>query len=237
MKNKQIILGLLGALITILIILVGYMNNTQKSKACIIGMNSTSVEVIPTEAESAINPEPTGTVTVECSSEYVSIPAVIDDYTTALYESGFRYYEIPKEYTKGDFPEIVQSYLWSQCKERGLDYYIVVALIERESGYNPNITGDSGDSKGYMQIQEKWHKWRMDAEGVTDLYSPYGNIKVGLHLLSDLYIKYGDWSKVLMCYNMGQSGAKRYWDKGIYSSAYSRGILERAQEIKQVLQD
>lgn len=32
--------------------------------------------------------------------------------------------------------------------------------------------------KGYMQIYEKWHTERMEAEGVTDLFNPYQNIRV-----------------------------------------------------------
>ena len=41
----------------------------------------------------------------------------------------------------GCFPEIVQVYLWCECKEYGVDYYTVVALIERESGYHWDKAG------------------------------------------------------------------------------------------------
>ena len=213
---------------------------TQESKAFSVECDAT-IEIPTTEAVEDVatitTPEPTGTITLESPNDYISFTELVDNYATYLQDSGFRYYQIPEVYEKGAFPENVQAYLWSLCKERELDYYIVVALIERESGYNPNCTGDSGASKGYMQIQEKWHKWRMDTEDVTDLYDPYGNIRVGLNFLGDLHDKYGDWTKVLMCYNMGQSGAKKCWDKGIYSTAYSRRILQRAQEIEQELKD
>lgn len=104
------------------------------------------------------------------------------DWGLELYESGFKYYQIPQEYIDegGCFPEVVQAYLWCLCEERGINYYVVVALIERESRYQWDATGDNGNSKGYMQIYENWHKERMEAEGVTDLYDPYGNIRVGL---------------------------------------------------------
>lgn len=164
------------------------------------------------------------------------------DWGADLYESGFRYYEIPQEYkdTGGCFPEVVQAYLWCLCKDRGVDYYMVLALIERESGYKWNMTGDNGNSKGYMQIYEKWHKDRMQAEGVTDLYNPYQNIRVGLSCLQEIQDKYLESSGencVLMVYNMGETTAKKNWSKGIYSTEYSRSILSRAQEIKQELQD
>lgn len=38
-----------------------------------------------------------------------------------------------------------------------------------------------------------------------------------------------------MVYNMGESGAKKLWAKDIYSSAYSREVIARAQELRQEL--
>lgn len=152
----------------------------------------------------------------------------------------FGYYEIQQEYKDagGCFPEIVQVYLWCECKEYGVDYYTVLALIERESGYHWDKVGDNGNSKGYMQIYEKWHTERMEAEGVTDLFNPYQNIRVGLNCLREIQDKYlassGE-NCVLMVYNMGESGAKKLWAKDIYSSAYSREVISRAQELRQEL--
>lgn len=163
------------------------------------------------------------------------------DWGGEIYEDGFRFYEIPEEYSRegGCFPEVVQVYLWSLCKEREIDYYTVVALIERESGYKYDAAGDGGKSKGYMQIGERWHKERMAEEGVEDLYNPYGNIRVGLNFLqslSDRYLDNSGISCVLMAYNMGESTAKSFWADGVYSTAYTRGILARADEIKQAVQ-
>lgn len=149
----------------------------------------------------------------------------------------FSYYQIPDKYSKagGSLPEEVQRYLWDLCKERELDYYIVIALIERESGYRCNASGDYGNSKGYMQVQERWHRERMEAEAVEDLYDPYGNVRVGLNFLQELYEEHGasGTNCVLMVYNMGEQKAIEHWKNGIYSTEYSREILDRAQEIKQ----
>ena len=138
----------------------------------------------------------------------------------------------------GCFPEIVQVYIWCECKEYGVDYYTVLAIIERESGYHWDKVGDNGNSKGYMQIYEKWHTERMEAEGVTDLFNPYQNIRVGLNCLREIQDKYlassGE-NCVLMVYNMGESTAKKLWAKDIYSSAYSREVIARAQELRQEL--
>lgn len=163
------------------------------------------------------------------------------DWGAELYESGFKYYQIPQEYIDegGCFPEAVQAYLWCLCDERGINYYVVVALIERESRYQWDASGDNGNSKGYMQIYESWHKERMEAEGVTDLYNPYGNIRVGLNFLQELTGGgvNADYHYVLMSYNMGESRAKALYEKGIYSTEYSTGILQRAQEIQQELKE
>lgn len=162
------------------------------------------------------------------------------DWGSEVYEDGFRYYEIPQEYKDagGCFPEIVQVYLWCECKEYGVDYYMVLALIERESCYHWDKVGDNGNSKGYMQIYEKWHTELMEAEGVTDLFNPYQNIRVGLNCLREIQDKYlassGE-NCVLMVYNMGESTAKKLWAKDIYSSAYSREVIARAQELRQEL--
>ena len=164
------------------------------------------------------------------------------DWGAEVYDEGYTYYEIPRSYAMegGMFPEVAQVYLWCICKDAGVDYYTVLALIERESGYKWDATGDSGNSKGLMQIQERWHKERMEALGVEDLYNPYSNMRVGVNYIKEIQDRYLASSGahcVLMVYNMGYSGAKALWADGIYSTAYTRQILQRAQEIKQELQD
>lgn len=158
-----------------------------------------------------------------------------------LYESGFKYYHIPQEYKDegGCFPEVVQAYLWSLCEEKGLNYYVVVALIEKESRYHYDASAGNGKIKGYMQIYEKWHKERMEAEGVTDLYNPYENIRVGLNFLEELTGGgcNADYHYVLMSYNLGVSKAKALNKNGIYYTDYSSEILQRAQAIQQELQE
>lgn len=163
------------------------------------------------------------------------------DWGVDIYERGFRYWEIPVEYqaTGGEFPEIAQVYLWCLCEQYEVDYYTVLAIIERESGYKWDATGDSGNSKGLMQVQERWHIDRMRKLGAEDLYNPYDNMTVAVDYLAEMSRKYlassGE-NCVLMAYNMGATGAKRQWNKGIYSTNYSRGVLQRASEIKREIQ-
>lgn len=193
-----------------------------------------------------INEEPEPTVEVEAYGDpnnYIYPYNLMSaDWGSELYESGFKYYEIPEKYVKegGCFPEVVQAYLWCICEEYDVDYYMVVALIEKESRYKYSALGDNGNSKGYMQIYEKWHKERMEDLGVNDLFNPYHNLLVGVDTLAEIQSKYLESSGAnccLMVYNMGESTAKSNWKAGYYSTAYSRYILQRAEQIKQEIQD
>lgn len=57
------------------------------------------------------------------------------------------------------------------------------------------------------------------------------NIIAGAYMLGQYLSKYGDENLALMCYNCGEAGAKRLWAKGIYSTKYSRSILEYAESL------
>ena len=78
---------------------------------------------------------------------------------------------------------------------------------------------------GLMQINQKNHEWLSNAVGVTDFLDPYQNIQAGIYILGTLFEKYDDPHKVLMAYNMGESGASKLWDQGIYQSKYSQRVI------------
>lgn len=152
---------------------------------------------------------------------------------------GFVFYEIPEEYdrTGGYFPEKMQVYTYCVCKRYGVRYDLVVALIEKESGYKFNEVGDDGHSIGYMQIYEEWHKDRMERLNVTDLRNPYQNVLVGIDYLSELIERYGTVQDALAAYNYGEQGAKRnLWKKGIYVYEYNQTIMNRMKEIEEELE-
>nr|DAY71945.1 MAG TPA: hypothetical protein [Caudoviricetes sp.] len=152
---------------------------------------------------------------------------------------GFQFYEIPEEYqrTGGYMPEKMQIYTYIVCKNYGVRYELVIALIERESGYVFDKVGDDGHSMGYMQVYEDYHKDRMERLNCTDLMNPYQNILVGVDYLAELIDKYGTQQDALTAYNYGQAGAYRHmWSKGVYVYDYNSTIMKRAKEIEEVLQ-
>ena len=110
-----------------------------------------------------------------------------------------------------------QDMLGAACEEFDIPYGIALGLIEKETHFR-NVLGDDGASTGYMQIQEKWHWDRMERLGVTDLFDPEGNFRVGCDFLAELYGKYGDWGVALTVYNRGH-------DPGFVSD-YAYEVLE-----------
>ena len=150
-------------------------------------------------------------------------------------EEGFVYYEIPEEYKKagGSLPEDVQRFIYRICKRDGVRYALILAMIERESGYKADCIGDDGESAGYMQVQEAWHEERMEEKGVTDLLDPYQNIMVGVDYIKELIEKYGTIQDALAAYNYGEKGALRHlWNNGIFEYEYNETIMERMWEIE-----
>ena len=127
----------------------------------------------------------------------------------------------------------LQIFIADLCEEVNIDPELVLAMIEQESQWDAAAVGDNGRSFGLMQVQERWHKDRMNKLGCDDLLNPYENVVVGIDILSEKLEKYGDVEKALCAYNAGDAGAERlYFSKGIYSSEYSRKVVERCQELK-----
>lgn len=115
----------------------------------------------------------------------------------------------------------LQAMLYGACLEFEIDYSLALAVVEQETNFR-NVTGDDGASEGYMQVQQRFHKDRMDELGVTDLMDPEGNFRVGCSFLSECIEKYG-LEKGLGYYNSGKAQVTRY----------SREVMERMQKYGQ----
>ena len=93
----------------------------------------------------------------------------------------------------------------------------------------------STNDYGLMQINACNHEWLTEELGITDFIDPYENIKAGLFILRGLFEKYDSTSKVLMAYNMGENGASKLWEQGIFESNYSKDVLQRQETYRQIL--
>lgn len=128
-----------------------------------------------------------------------------------MVEDGYLRDDLPLDYE-------TQMLLYGACLEFQVDYDLALAVIEQETGYR-NLTGDGGESAGYMQIQRKWWSGLMDEIGAEDLNQPEDNFRTGCAILRQLLDKYGNTEDALTAYNSGRPG----------SSRYSRSVLERME--------
>lgn len=109
-------------------------------------------------------------------------------------------------------------------REYKVDADLVKAIIECESGFDPNAISKTNDY-GLMQINKCNHKSLSETLGITDFLDPKSNILAGVYMLSTLK-QYADTEeKLLMCYNLGVNGAKKKWSRGIYKTPYTEKVM------------
>jgi soluble lytic murein transglycosylase and related regulatory proteins (some contain lysM/invasin domains) len=132
-------------------------------------------------------------------------------------------------------PEEQQEFTYYLCTGYNIDFTLVMALIQNESSFDPAVVSETNDY-GYMQINKINHQWLTDILGVTDFTDPYQNIRAGVFVLRKLYERYQDTNMVLMAYNMGEDGAARLWEKGIYSTDDTEKILNYQTQFNEQLE-
>lgn len=181
--------------------------------------------------------------TQEHTEQYSKLPYPFDTMSfdwSGEQIAGFKEYQIPDDYELygGYFPLEMQEYTYIICKDYGVDYSLIIAMIEIESGYKYDAVGKGGDI-GYMQINQEWHIDRMERLGATDLKNPYQNVRVGIDYMAELLGQYQT-SVAVSAYNRGArndsgTGALDLADKGQYQTEYSEKVLNRAAEIEKEL--
>lgn len=107
---------------------------------------------------------------------------------------------------------------------------MIQAQVFYESSNRRAVVSCWGDI-GYMQVNPKWQKDRMEKLGVCDLTDGYSNILVGCDLLYELFQKYGETELVLMAYNEGEEQAVRKYNSGNISS-YAKNIMELSEKLE-----
>ena len=130
----------------------------------------------------------------------------------------------------------LQQHVVELCRKHGnVTPELVFAVIQQESNYRAKAKGDSGTSKGLMQVREMYHRERMKKLGVTDLYDPCQNITVGVHILSEKIRNYDTLGEALTVYNAGDNGAKKYYfSKGIKENSYAIEVMETMKNIETI---
>ncbi len=135
-----------------------------------------------------------------------------------------------KEITFQPLPEDMdiklQEKVFTICKEEGVSFPLVMAIIKNESNFAPDTIGEDGDS-GLMQVVPKWHEKRIEKMGITDIMEPIQNVRVGVNYLAECLKNHpGNTTIALIAYNMGEERARELEAQGVYESEYSTEIEE-----------
>lgn len=180
------------------------------------------VDLVVQEPPSAGNTtvvEPEAAETTEIEPEYT---------TEQMLEDRYLLDDIPLSYD-------LQLFARDAADTFGVPYKLLLAVMFKESSYQTDAVNASGTCWGLMQVNQinfEWLQEELAEYGVTDIQNdPEDNIMAGAFLLGNLLDKYEDENKALMCYNCGESGAKNQWEQGWYSSPYSRGVIQYADEL------
>lgn len=127
----------------------------------------------------------------------------------------------------------LQQYLYDMCRQRNLDYKMVLAVIQHESSFNSEALG-GGANYGLFQINSCHHK-PLSAALKTDNapFDPKTNINWGTYLLSRLYDKYSGQYQgeeltraVLSAYNKGTGGFEKYGHAIRYLEGHERALAK-----------
>lgn len=190
-----------------------------------------STPVLLVSTESTVEEKQQKTVDAEGPEESED-PEPLEDYENekieeALLEDGYLSDEIPLDYD-------TQACLRAWCEQYSVPYKTALSVIETESSFRADA--QNGSCYGYMQVNSINLEWLNEEIGVTDLTDPLQNLHSGVFILGDLFEKYGDWNKVLVCYNYGETGAQKHvFSKGLTSTEYSRKVMSLQEKWAEVI--
>lgn len=155
--------------------------------------------------------------TVEVPTSAGSLPGTVD----------IDYFDIPLSHS-------LQKYIFEICADEGVPPTLVLAMIEKESNFDPEAVSET-DDYGLMQINEINHSQLKEEYRSADMLNPYQNVYCGVKILSSYLDKYdGDYAKALMAYNMGDYGARKAWGNGTTSTSYTVSVLDLMEEYEEV---
>lgn len=129
----------------------------------------------------------------------------------------------------------LQEFIFYLSAGYNIDFTLVMALIQHESEFQADVISKTNDY-GLMQINTCNHEWLSETLGISDFLDPYSNVRSGLFILRKLFEKYETPTKVLMAYNMGETGASRLWEQGIYETNYTKAILKNQEKFNEELE-
>lgn len=124
----------------------------------------------------------------------------------------------------------LQQHIITTAVDRGVSPALVMAIIQRESNFDPDMIGDNGNSFGLMQIYANQHTDRCIRLNAVNLLDPYKNVEVGVDILAELMSHNKSLEWVLMAYNGGMSYAGQMTAEGNVSN-YAKTVMSLSEQI------
>ena len=108
-------------------------------------------------------------------------------------------------------------------EEYNLPSGLLLSVAEVESDFDPNCR--TGRCWGLMQIHSAYAGEYARQAGMEeyDLFSPEDSMRIAASMLAGYIDKYGSLEYALMCYNLGEAGAR---SNGGSSTWYSRKVVD-----------
>ncbi len=110
--------------------------------------------------------------------------------------------------------------------EEGVDEALVRAVVQAESGGNPNAVSPKG-AMGLMQLMPR----TAEAMGVSNPFDPEQNLRGGVRLLRGLLNEFGDVQLALAAYNAGGPAVRQYG--GIPPYPETQKFVQRVMQLWQ----
>ena len=128
--------------------------------------------------------------------------------------------------SRSEINDLISKY----SDKNGLDEDFVKAVINQESGFNPNATSHCG-AMGLMQLMPS----TAQGLGVKNAYDAEQNIEGGTKYLKGLMDRFGnDKSLALAAYNAGPNAVKKYGGIPPYAETqnYVKSVLSKYDRMK-----
>ena len=137
--------------------------------------------------------------------------------------------------SEGSRGAVVDALLESE-KATDVDAFLLLAVIEEESRYDPSARSRKG-ARGLMQVRpETARDAAARAEiawsGPEDLNDPATNVRIGAAYLAEMKEQFGHWMTALSAYHSGPTRIRRIKRRGgKVPSGYSSSVLRRHRRI------
>lgn len=120
--------------------------------------------------------------------------------------------KLPKPFV--NIAPLIAQAIETESEKRGLDPFLLMAVIQTESSFRPQIRGSAGEI-GLMQLMPATAEWLAKKNGIdflgeASLRNPVENVRLGAIYLSHLRARFDANGHLYMtAYNMGSTKLKR----------------------------